>query len=259
MPRIYNIRWTDADNQELTRAVNNFNAKLRRLEKKNPKIKNALPSRTSVGKIKELITSRDDFRREVNALRKFSEKGQEELIKVPGNEYNLKMTRWQKEQMTARIGYINRRRKTRLKEILKTPVKSRGKDLGYTMGDIGMGKADEVSLTPMKAFSSKMGRGDLNYKWENILRESQSSYWNKRDVMLKENYIKALEENFKERDITELREAILDMDDKKFISIFRSEDPKFELAYPGDEVQEEAHLQALYSIFKPNYLKQKGD
>ena len=79
--------------------------------------------------------------------------------------------------MNRRVGIINRKRKARLEEISNIEMKSRGEALGYTRGQLGMGKATEVSLSPMNAFTRRMNRRDLNMKWLSILRESQSTYF----------------------------------------------------------------------------------
>ena len=55
MSKRYNIKWRQDDSERLTKAVKNFNAKITRLEKKNPENKNALPERVSAKQLKELI------------------------------------------------------------------------------------------------------------------------------------------------------------------------------------------------------------
>ena len=252
MPKKYNIRWQESDNQELAKAVRNFNAKLKRLEKKNPKLKNVLPDKVSVAQMKNLIETRQDLKRELNALKRFSKRGAEEIIDVPGNDYNLKATKWQKEEMTRRIGVINRKRKKRLKEIEQTPIKSRGESTGYTKGQLGMGKAEENSLKPMKAFTPKMSRADFKHKFKQIMQESQTSYWNKRDILMKESYIKSLEENFNPNDIQDIVKNINKMDFKEFRKIFDAEGGNFELSYPPDQDSYNAYLTALKSIWTPN-------
>lgn len=252
MSRTYNIRWQESDNQELKKAVKNFNAKITRIIKKNPSMKNVLPEKVSVGQMRDLIETRQDLKREINALKRFTQRGAEELVEVPDNEYNLKTTKWQKEEMTRRIGVINRKRKKRLKEVQQTPLKSRGKELGYTKGELGMGRAEAVSLTPMNAFSPKMGRADLNMKFKNILKESQSTYWTKRDILLKDNYIKSLEENFNSNNIKDIIQAIQDMDYKEFKKIFDEEGGNFELSYPPNKQQEHDYEIALRAIWIPN-------
>ena len=46
MSKYHRINWRESDEQELKRVIRNFNAKITRLEKKNPQIynKNTLPT-----------------------------------------------------------------------------------------------------------------------------------------------------------------------------------------------------------------------
>ena len=71
MPKIYSIRWTKSDSEDLAKAVKNFNAKIKRLETKYPKTKNSLPQKVSLKEMKDLIKTRADFKREINALKRF--------------------------------------------------------------------------------------------------------------------------------------------------------------------------------------------
>jgi hypothetical protein len=48
MSKRYNIKWTQADEQELKKAVKNFNAKIDYHAKKDPKNKSALPEKITV-------------------------------------------------------------------------------------------------------------------------------------------------------------------------------------------------------------------
>lgn len=251
MCKQYNIRWKPDDNQELRKAVKNFNAKISRLEKKDPQNKEALPEKITVKQIKELISTRQDLKRELNALQRFSKRGAEKIIEIPDTDYNLKTTKWQKEEMTRRTAIINRKRKRRLKEVAETEIKSRGEKLGYRWGDIGMGKASEIELQPLKAFTPKMNRRDLGKKFNLIMKESQQGYWNKRDILMKKNYISSLEQNFNANDIKDVIEHIDNMDFNDFRKIFEAEGGNFELSYPPDEESYNAHLSALKSIWTP--------
>lgn len=251
MSKQYNIRWKPDDNQELRKAVKNFNAKISRLEKKDPQNKEVLPEKITVKQIKELISTRQDLKRELNALQRFSKRGAEKIIEIPDTDYNLKTTKWQKEEMARRTAIINRKRKRRLKEVAETEIKSRGEKLGYRRGDIGMGKASEIELQPLKAFTPKMNRRDLGKKFNLIMKESQQGYWNKRDILMKKNYISSLEQNFNANDIKDVIEHIDDMDFNDFRKIFEAEGGNFELSYPPDEESYNAHLSALKSIWTP--------
>ena len=252
MSKQYNIRWRQDDEQELKRVVRNFNAKIDRLAKKNPKMKNALPERVTVKQMKELIDTRKDLTRELNALRRFSKKGNEKLVDVPDNEYNLQVTKWQRDEMARRTGVINRKRNKRLKELADVELRSRGEELGYTRGQLGMGKADEISLKPLKAFTPKMTRTELNKKFKAIKKESQSTYFTKKDEILRRNYINSLLENYREKDIEGVVKIIEDMDFKDFLSVFKYEDALFEFNYPPDEDTYQSYLSSVKAVWLPN-------
>ena len=251
MSRKYNIRWTESDNQELRKAVKNFNQKIARLEKKNPQIKNALPEKVSVKQMRDLIETRSDLNRELNALKRFSKRGAETIVPVPNNDYNLQITKWQKQEMNRRVGTINRKRKEKLKELQDVEQTSRGKPLGYTKGQIGMGRQEQVALSPMKSFTQKMNVKDLKYKYQSILKESQSTYWDRRDLILKENYVKSLEDNYG-KNAAFLVDKIKEMDMKEFKKIFYAEGGHsfFEFSYPKNKEEIDKDLNYLSQAWK---------
>lgn len=251
MSKPYNIRWNPSDDAELRRVVKNFNAKISRLQKKNPQEAAALPERVTVKQLKTMISTRQDLNRELNALRRFSKRGAEQIITAPDNKYNLKITKWQKEEMNRRAGIINRKRKIRLDQVAGIELESRGEKLGYTKGAIGMGKAEEIELSPIRAFTPAMSRKDLTKKYSMMLKESQSSYWHDRELRMKENYIKSLESNFNPADIKDIVDEIDAMDFREFRKIFEAEGGNFELSYPPDAESYQAHLSALFAIWKP--------
>ena len=153
--------------------------------------------------------------------------------------------------MNRRIGVINRRRAKRLEDISNMEMKSRGEKLGYTRGQLGMGKATEVSLRPMKAFTRSMSQADLKWKWKGIMKESQSDYFTQRDYMLRENYIKALEENYNAKDIQDIIDEIKSMDINEFLNTFEEEGGTLEFAYPPNKEQYKGYVNALRTTWKP--------
>ena len=260
MSRVYNIRWQQSDNVDLKRAVKNFNAKITRLEKKYPQQKNALPERVSVKQIKELITSRQDLKRELNSLRRFTTPGAEQLVDVPDSDYNLQITKWQKEEMTRRLGIINRKRKERYDVIQDVEMTSRGEGLGYTVGQareaIGMGSVDRNATKPMNAFTPKMTRTDLKAKFKSIMIESQQNYWSEREQIMKDTYIRTLLEQFAEEDIRDVVSEIQDMNFETFYKKFSADSGKWESLYPnrgGTRDDYDSYLDGLKATWIPNY------
>jgi len=261
MSKYHKIRWNDADSKELERVVRNFNSKINRLSKKNPEMKNALPDKVTVRQLKELINTRQDLKRELNSLKRFSKRGSEEILIIPDTEYNLKTTKWQKNEMSRRLAVINRKRQERLKGMQEMEMKSRGESLGYTRGQLGMGRQMELSFLPLRAFTRHMSQKDLKWKWKTILAESQSDYYTKRDFQLRDNYIKSLKENYREQDIKDVIDTIEKMDIGDFIQTFQEEGGTFEFSYPPDEEQYGNYLsgiKAQWSKFSQKVKKLKG-
>ena len=265
MSKHYKIRWSKSDNQELARVVRNYNAKVKRLAQNpnrlrnetinelnitNETIKNALPELTSVKQLKSLINTRQDLKRELNTLKRFTEKGAEELTLVPDSKYNVIVTKWQRKEMGIRTAVINRRRKSRLEKLQSTKLKSRGQDLGYTLEQIGMGKIEEVSLKPFNAFTSGMRQGDIKYKWKHILQESQSDYYDKQDYAVRENFLKGLRWNFDYNDVKDLIEHIEKMPIHEFLEKFNSEGGTFEWLYLPEDEEQQAAIRGMKETYE---------
>lgn len=266
MSKLYNIRWSDADNKELRRVVKNYNAKISRLEKKNPQLKNALPEKTSVKAMRELIATRNDLNRELNSLRRFSKKGAETLVVAPGNEYNTKITKWQRTEMNRRASIINRKRVARREQIENIEMTAGGEKLGYSLSQLGMGSIAKNELKPINSFTPFMSRADIKKKFDVLKNESSDLYWNKKEIALKENYIKEIERNFNSEDIKPVKDAIDNMDFDDFYAVYLSEGGTFENVYPrgqkGDkakgiepDAEYQSYVENLHSTWVPKYKK----
>ena len=227
--------------------------------------------------MKSLIDTRNDFKREINSLKRFSDRTniiqkQENgkykgVTTVPGNKYGVKITNWQKTEMNRRIGNINRKRKTRLEKMSDIEMTDRGKRLGYTKSDIGMGKLDEVALRPLKAFTPSMTTADVKKKFKAILRESGEAYWTQKEKMLMENVIKGLKANYSaigfKDDIEEIVSAIENMDFNEFYKKFMGESGVMEIVSPprGSSMMDvmEQNVSALKSIWTPKKKPKKKE
>lgn len=252
MSRKYNIRWREADEQELKRVVKNYNAKLSRLAKKDPENKNALPEKVSAAQLRDMIETRQDLNRELNSLRRFSQKGAEEIVEVPDNDYNLKITKWQREEINRRVAVINRTRKQRLEKLQETEATQGGKGLGYSAAPM-MGKAAELSLSPVKGFTKYMNRADLSKRYKQLLKESQSGYWDSVDERTRRNYISGIMQNFSEGDMSDIVEAIENMDIKEFRQKFDADTGKFETLYINSQEEYDAAINELKATWMPDY------
>lgn len=272
MPRRYNIRWSQSDEAELKRVVKNFNAKVSRVAAKDPKNKSALPEKVSAAQLREMIETRQDLNRELNALRRFSERGAEEIIELPDNDYNLRVTKWQKKEMTRLETIVNQKRRKQLERVANIELTDRGKSLGYTKGErdqidvaafdnpesyakgrVGMRKIEEVELYPVQAFTSSQNRRDLNARFAQLKKESVSTYWDKRNEIMRTNYLREIERNFPGEMVSEVVDKIRNMEFDEFRKVFEAEDQhKFQFNYPLNKDDQTKYSNALRAIWIPN-------
>lgn len=255
MARKHKIRWQESDNEELKRAVRNFNSKLDRIAKKNPEIKNALPDKASVKQLRELINTRQDLQREINSLKRFNKKRGFDKDKdlVTYGDYNIQMTKWQRSEINRRVAVINRRRKERLEALEGIEVTSRGEAQGFTRGEYGIGKAEFLELSPMQGLTPGMNQRDLNKKFQNVLIQSQSDFYTLKDYRAKANYITGLKQNFNEEDVKEIIEKIESMPLDEFLNTFNSDnDAKFEGLYAPNQKQYGKYVRSLKAVWIPN-------
>lgn len=109
------IRWTDNDKANLRKAVNNFNAKIRRLEKlghehlpEKVSYKELIKGKKPVYKDGELvevgkfeILSRKELNQTLRSLRYFTKRGSEDIVKLKSGE---EVTKWQRHQIRIETG-----------------------------------------------------------------------------------------------------------------------------------------------------------
>ena len=251
MPTQHSIKWRIEDEKELRRVARNFNAKLGREIRKNPQNKNILPqfynenteqfeSRITIETIKDLIQTRQDYNRIINMLKRFSKRGAERIVDAPDNDYGTRTTAWQRQETARLVGIVNRKRQERLDDLNNIEMSNAEGKLGYTLGQMfGMGLASVNKLKPTKAFTPSQSQKDLKYKFMSVMNESRTRYYLDRDMLLKNNYIKALVENYNEEDIKDVISRIRSMDPNLFVLKFESRGDKFEMAYPPERGTEE--------------------
>lgn len=124
MPKSSKIRWRERDTQQLAKKVKNFNAKLTRLAKKNPALKEILPDKVSMKDLRGDITNRQEYNRVIKALSAFTEKGAEEVIT---GKSGVTTTKWQLQQVRKAVALENRRRKKQADTLKTAPVMIGGK------------------------------------------------------------------------------------------------------------------------------------
>lgn len=219
MSRTHSIRWRRSDEQELRRVVKNFNSKLSRIIKKNPEIANYLPERRSYKDLRENITSRQELNRELNSLKRFSQKGSEKIVT---SKTGLKTTKWERKEVGIQVAIINRERTHKRKILESEEATSRGQSLNMTRREMNSIRMNE--LNKKKFDFDKIKKSDWERFKSTVRKQSHPNFQSEADLHLRENYIKGLIEVFGDNDDTNsLIEQIRAMPLKDFITKFYKE------------------------------------
>lgn len=80
--------------RELTKAINKFNAKVKRLESVDREID--IPEKANISAIKDRVTNKWELNREIDKLERFTQKNAEDLIKTKGG---LVISKWEYENL----------------------------------------------------------------------------------------------------------------------------------------------------------------
>lgn len=181
MQRRYNIKWRAVDEKALSQAVRKFNAKRTRLLKQVPELEEFLPAKKSVKEIRNNITTRQDFKREINSIERFMRKGAEKTIVT---KEGIKTTQYEKRELQIKVQQINKRRKQELK--LLNPSIEKG----------NLHTVQELNLAPQKFNLDRLRKADWEGFKRRIDKQSRSSYYAEKYERYKENYMKGIENVF---------------------------------------------------------------
>lgn len=177
------IRWRPQDIKTLQTRVRVFNTTLTKLGK-DEILKPYLPARISVQELRDRITTRAEFNREINALKRFNKS-----TAIPvRTEGGVQTTKWELADISRRIRLINRQR---AKERALLPVNPATQ--GLLISDI------EASLSPRKQSARKVPYDAWENYRQKIIQQSRADYAQLRRDIYRENYFSAIYNEFGEK------------------------------------------------------------
>ncbi len=182
------IRWRESDLKSLQRAINNFNAKLYRIQKKDPESAKYMPNRVKKKDVVNKIVTRADFNREISALKRFAAKGSEKIV---SSKRGAKTTLWEKKEFQFKQQRVNRKRTIERKKVEEQDVLSRGKTTGVKRAEMGSIKENE--LKTIKLNFENLSQKEWDLKRTAIDRALDEGFQEFRKYNMKNNYIKGLQ------------------------------------------------------------------
>lgn len=154
-----------------------FNAKRTRLIKQVPELIEFLPEKASVKNIRNNITTRNDFNKQINSLERFMRKGSETPIVTA---QGVKTTKYEVNELRIKTQAINQKRAYELK------------NSGISTSAGTMGSIRENSLKPKKFNLDAMNKGDWEHFKKSVEKQYNDRYQNERNQKYKENMIEGI-------------------------------------------------------------------
>lgn len=248
----YNIRWRESDVDELQRAINNFNAKLYREQKRDPTIADALPPRAKKSAIVDRIKTRADFNREIKALERLKKPNAMDVLK---GSRGVQMTKWQYDEAKRRQRAENRRKEKERAKIEQQDVKIAGKSTGVARAQ--MGSIKDNSLKPTNPDPLNKTREEFVRYWNSLEKRLGSAYQDERTMTMRENYLKGLHENnFLDND-PELESLITSVSLEKFLETAELDETATFLFYK-DPLGFAERARGIREAWENAYLEEHG-
>ena len=190
MPKIQpSIRWRQRDLDELQRTINNFNAKLYRMQKKNPDMSDILPSRLTKTNLKNEIATRQEYNKIIQSLQEFSKRGGEG--ELPSEDAPIQKTEWEISHQKTRAQLANKRQAEKRDDLTKRNVKVGGRDTGVPRASMGRIRENEGKPVT-ENLDKKKSTEEFEKAVRNIDAKLNRQLIDKKQLMMRNNYIKGL-------------------------------------------------------------------
>lgn len=240
MPKTSNIKWRKSDKQEISKTVQQFNAKITRTLKKHPEWAEFMPERLTVQGLTEKIQTRKDYNREVRSVQRFLQKGAEAPFQ---SKSGIKTTQWEKKEVGYKVAQVNRQRTIEAKRANVSTEKG-------TMGSI-----EANNLKPKKYNIDKIKPSEWNKFVNTVEKQVMSNYNYDKMVRYKENYLQAIITNLgTEGKAKELYDYVSQLDPEFMYNVYY-DDPVLQIQFtsdplPADIIAESAleHWKSITSL-----------
>lgn len=250
------MKYRAEDEARLKKTVSEFNRKVRKLEKAGQ----VAPEKISLPEMRKIVSeTRQDYNREIKRLERFQRETAAKPHTFP--QYGITVTHWEAVEVSRQIAINNRKRAKLKAEFDVLEVKSKGKPV---LGDDGKPLKRAQMQGPMSnALNPKIV--DLNKTYtkkafallqESVRKEAQKTYWDKRTVQWRKNYIKALNIAFPGKAGAKIRKQVRSMTPAEFEKVMRSDqDAEIAFHYSAakkfEMIERKELLKTLNSVWFP--------
>lgn len=216
------IRYDSKLNSEINKIVRNFNQKVTRLEKNQQEL---LPTKISVRELKKSYNNRNDLKRKLRELKRFSTRGIEQVIET---KQGLKISKYDLINLKKENARVKRSLTTEIKRLETTSPKVLGKKQKTTFAQ--MGDQHYLNLVARRKALEKeimnLNKAELE-RLKNLIDKTlkNKAYMNS---TFKENYLKMLTDlgyyfDYDNEKLQKLEDKLMDLSPDKFLKLFQED------------------------------------
>ena len=212
--------------KELQRAVNNFNSKIKRLEKVDREID--IPEKASITAIKDRVTNKWELNREIDKLERFGKRNAEELIQ---NKSGVVLSRWEYENLQREQRRLSARLQREIERYGKIKPSEFGEKQALTYAQMGDDKLYNLK-SRYKAISNKklssINKSQLD-KLIGYINTTNANYRSSKKQLFYDNFLDGTLLNlgtiigYDEKKLKHIREKLGELTPDQFIKAFNSE------------------------------------
>ena len=216
------IRYDKKLNQEINKTIKNFNQKIARLEKEQREM---LPTRITKRDLKNEVYTRNELRRRLKQLQRFSTRGAEEIITTRGG---VRLTQYELNEIKRESARVKRNITRELNRLKVNKPKVFGKIQSSTFSE--MGDTEYLNLVARRQALEKNITKINREEYERFRKLVEKTGKNQQYMnnVFKENYFEMLTDlgyyfNYDNNKLNELKEKLMKLKPNDFLKLFKED------------------------------------
>ena len=216
------IRYDKKLNQEINKTIKNFNQKIARLEKEQREM---LPTRITKRDLKNEVYTRNELRRRLKQLQRFSTRGAEEIITTRGG---VRLTQYELNEIKRESARVKRNITRELNRLKVNKPKVFGKIQSSTFSE--MGDTEYLNLVARRQALEKNITKINREEYERFRKLVEKTGKNQQYMnnVFKENYFEMLTDlgyyfNYDNNKLNELKEKLMKLKLNDFLKLFKED------------------------------------
>lgn len=234
-------KMSSTSEKELRKAINNFNAKIKRLENVDKEID--IPEKENITAIKSRVTNKWELNREIDKLERFTQRNAEELIK---NKSGVVLSRWEYENLQREQKRLNARLIRDIDKYSNIKPTILGKEQKATYAQMGDGKLTVLKAKQRALSNKRVSSANLeDFKsLETLINKLNANYKSTKKATFYNNYLDGTILNlgtfidYDQEKIEYIKQKLNELTPEQFIKAFNQEESLKDLQLRYEQTKE---------------------